>query len=99
MTKTRADIVRSISDGTGIPSKEVRAVLEAFLEEVKEVYRKNDRIEFRGFGVFENQFRKGKIGRNPKTMEEVQIPDRWVPTYKPSRKLRKEIEKKEFETV
>ncbi|MEA1912559.1 MAG: HU family DNA-binding protein [candidate division WOR-3 bacterium] len=96
MNRTRADISESISKGTGIPIKEVRVVLESFIEEVKDVFYKNDRIELRGFGVFENNFRKGKIGRNPRTMEEVKIPDRWVPTYKPSRRLRKEIENKNF---
>ena len=69
MTKTRADIIASISKGTGIPVKEVRTVIEAFLEEIKEVYYTNDRIEFRGFGVFGNKFRKGRIGRNPRTNE------------------------------
>jgi DNA-binding protein HU-beta len=96
MTKTRSDIIVSISKGTGIPVKEVRTVVEAFLEEVKEVYYSNSRIEFRGFGVFGNKFRKGRIGRNPRTNEEVKIPGRWMPTFKPSKVLKKEIENKVF---
>ncbi|MEJ2306308.1 MAG: integration host factor subunit beta [candidate division WOR-3 bacterium] len=96
MTKTRADIIASISKGTGIPVKEVRTVIEAFLEEIKGVYYTNDRIEFRGFGVFGNKFRKGRIGRNPRTNEEVKIPGRWMPTFKPSKVLKREIEKKVF---
>ena len=96
MTKTRSDIIASISKGTGIPVKEVRTVIEAFLEEVKEVYYSNSRIEFRGFGVFGNKFRKGRIGRNPRTNEEVKIPGRWMPTFKPSKVLKKEIESKVF---
>jgi nucleoid DNA-binding protein len=97
MTKTKADIIESISKGTGIPTKDVRVVVEALMEEVKEVFCKNDRLELRGFGVFENKFRKGRTGRNPKTMEEVKIPDRRVPSYKPPRKLRKKIEKINFD--
>jgi DNA-binding protein HU-beta len=96
MTKTRADIIVSISKGTGIPVKEVRTVIEAFLEEIKEVYYTNDRIEFRGFGVFGNKFRKGRIGRNPRTNEEVKIPGRWMPTFKPSKVLKRDIEDKVF---
>lgn len=96
MTKTKADIIENISKGTGIPARDVRVVVEAFMEEVKEVFYNNDRLELRGFGVFENKFRKGRIGRNPKTMEEVKIPDRWVPSYKPPRKLKKEIEQIDF---
>jgi len=96
MTKTRADIIASISKGTGIPTKEVRTVIEAFLEEIKEVYYTNDRIEFRGFGVFGNKFRKGRIGRNPRTNEEVKIPGRWVPTFKASRVMKRDIENKTF---
>ena len=96
MTKTRSDIIASISKGTGIPVKEVRTVVEAFLEEVKEVYCSNHRIEFRGFGVFGNKFRKGRIGRNPRTNEEVKIPGRWMPTFKPSKVLKREVENKVF---
>jgi len=92
MTKTKADIIENISRGTGIPTKDVRVIIEAFMEEVKGVFYNDDRLELRGFGVFENKFRKGRIGRNPKTMEEVKIQNRWVPSYKPPRKLRKEIE-------
>jgi len=96
MTKTRSDIIASISKGTGIPVKEVRSVVESFLEEVKEVYCSNNRIEFRGFGVFGNKFRKGRIGRNPRTNEEVKIPGRWMPTFKPSKVLKREVENKVF---
>jgi DNA-binding protein HU-beta len=96
MTKTRSDIIASISKGTGIPVKEVRTVIEAFLEEVKEIYYSNNRIEFRGFGVFGNKFRKGRIGRNPRTNEEVKIPGRWMPTFKPSKVLKREVENKVF---
>ena len=96
MTKTRADIIASISKGTGIPVKEVRTVIEAFLEEIKDVYYTNDRIEFRGFGVFGNKFRKGRIGRNPRTNEEVKIPGRWMPTFKPSKVLKRDVENKVF---
>ncbi|MEO0294129.1 MAG: HU family DNA-binding protein [candidate division WOR-3 bacterium] len=96
MTKTRADIVLNISKGTGIPVKEVRTVIEAFLEEIKEVYYTNSRIEFRGFGVFENKFRKSRIGRNPKTNVEVKIPGRWLPSFKPSKVLKREVENKDF---
>jgi len=96
MTKTRSDITVNISKGTGIPVKEVRTVIEAFLEEVKEVYYSNNRIKFRGFGVFENKFRKGRIGRNPRTNEEVKIPGRWMPTFKPSKVLKREVENKVF---
>ncbi len=96
MTKTRSDIIASISKGTGIPVKEVRSVVEAFLEEVKEVYCSNNRIEFRGFGVFGNKYRKGRIGRNPRTNEEVKIPGRWMPTFKPSKVLKREVENKVF---
>lgn len=97
MTKTKADIIESISKGTGIPTKDVRVIIEAFMEEIKKVFFKNDRLELRGFGVFENKFRKGRIGRNPKTMKEVKIHDRLVPSYKPPRKLRKEIERLSIE--
>jgi nucleoid DNA-binding protein len=96
MTKTRSEIINDISKGTGIPVKEVRTVIEAFLDEIKEVYYTNNRIEFRGFGVFGNKFRKSRIGRNPRTNQEVKIPGRWLPSFKPSKVLKKEVENKVF---
>lgn len=96
MTKTKADFIESISKGTGIPARDVRVIIETFMDEVKKIFYNDDRLELRGFGVFENKFRKGRIGRNPKTMKEVKILDRWVPSYKPPRKLRKEIERMSF---
>jgi len=94
MTRTKAYFVEKISERTGLPRNQVKILIEEFLEEIKETLRNNDRVEIRGFGVFVNKLRRGKIGRNPRNKVEVRIPDRYQPTFKPSREFRKEIERK-----
>lgn len=91
MTRTKAYFVEKITEKTGIPRQQVKGIVEIFLSEIKESLRNNDRIEIRGFGVFMNKLKKGKIGRNPKNKVEVRIPDRFQPVFKASREFKKEI--------
>jgi len=92
MSLKKMDFVNEIAEKTGFPKVDVLLIIEEFVSTLKDNLRKNERIELRGFGVFKNVIRKSKIARNPKTMEEIVLPDRLVPTFKPSRKFRKEIE-------
>ncbi len=89
MTITKADIVEAIVEKTGIEKKDVALVLNEFIQVVQDSMKNNDRIEIRGLGVFKNRQRKGRITRNPKTQKEVEIPDRLVPVFKPSKILKK----------
>jgi len=50
-----------------------------------------DRIEVRGFGSFSLHYRPPRVGRNPKTGEAVQVPDKFVPHFKPGKELRERV--------
>ena len=94
MTITKADIVETIVEKTGIEKKDVALVLNEFINVVQDSIKNNDRIELRGLGVFKNKHRKGRITRNPKTQKEIRIPDRLVPVFKPSKILKKILSEK-----
>jgi len=84
----KQDIVDKIYEETGLPKKDIMIVVNSFLETMKEAFKSEERIELRGFGVFEVKRRKPRIGRNPRTKEEVKIPARKVITFKPSKLIK-----------
>ncbi|MCH7761279.1 integration host factor subunit beta [candidate division TA06 bacterium] len=91
MTKTKAHLVEEVAEATGIPKMDVFLVIEAFLNAVSNALTQNNRIEIRGLGVFKNKLRKKRMARNPRTGEVIEVPERLVPTFKPSRLLKARV--------
>ncbi len=82
---TKADIVEVISSNTGITKIETEAVVNGFLQTVIESMKRGENIELRGFGSFKVVKRARRIARNPKTNEEVIVPEQYVPVLKVSK--------------
>lgn len=89
MTKTKKDIVREVAKATGFTQKEAIVLVDEVLKVIAMSLSENNRIEFRGFGVFYTKKRKPKIVRNPKTGKVINLPERVVSVFKPSKLLRK----------
>ncbi|MDR3144948.1 MAG: integration host factor subunit beta, partial [Treponema sp.] len=71
---TKADIVDSVYEKTGMNRKEIRTIVDLFLDEIKDALIKGMIIELRGFGTFEVRIRKGRQkARNPKTGKTVSV--------------------------
>jgi len=85
---TKADLVKIISENTGIIRKDVAVVVDALLQSIKDSLAQGKHIEVRGFGTFKLKTRKPRVGRNPKTDEKVPVPERTVPTFKFSREFK-----------
>ncbi|HNW24353.1 MAG TPA: HU family DNA-binding protein, partial [Candidatus Cloacimonas sp.] len=77
---TKADLVKIISENTGIIRKDVAVVVDALFYAIKDSMAKGNHIEIRGFGTFKLKTRKPRVGRNPKTDQKVPVPARTVPT-------------------
>ena len=88
---TKADIVNSVSDATGLTKVETEAVLEGILQSIASSLRKGERIDIRGFGSFIVKKRKAREARNPATNEKVSLQERFVPIFKVSKLLKKEV--------
>lgn len=73
---TKANIIELISDKTGFTGTEVKVVVEAFLQEVKNCMMEDKALEIRGFGTFKVRNFKARTARNPKSGEEVMVPAR-----------------------
>ena len=88
---TKADLVKIISENTGIIRKDVAVVVDALLQSIKDSLAQGNHIEIRGFGTFKLKTRKPRVGRNPKTDEKVPVPARTVPTFKFSREFKGDV--------
>ncbi len=81
------DIVNEVVDRTGITKTKAEIAVETVFESMKKALGKGDRIELRGFGVFNVKPRKTGIGRNPRTGEEVSIQPGKAVRFKPGKDL------------
>ncbi|MCB5253434.1 MAG: HU family DNA-binding protein [Candidatus Cloacimonadaceae bacterium] len=88
---TKADLVKEISENTGIIRKDVAVVVNALFQGVKDILSEGNHLEIRGFGTFRLKTRKPRMGRNPKTDEKVPVPERTVPTFKFSREFKNSV--------
>jgi nucleoid DNA-binding protein len=84
---TKADVVELIAEKTGFTAKDVKVVVEQFLDEVKNCLQDDKHLEIRGFGTFKVKNHKARKARNPKTNEEVQVPAKKKAFFKVSREL------------
>lgn len=92
ITKMRkADLINQISEKTGIPKVDVLVTLETMFKEVKESLANGENIYIRGFGSFITKKRAAKIGRNIKKNVAVEIPEHYVPAFKPAKEFVQDI--------
>ncbi len=85
---TKKDIVAEVVNRTGLSETEAEVAVETVVETMKRSMERGERIEVRGFGVFDIRPRKTGIGRNPRTGEEVTIPPGRAVRFKPGKGLR-----------
>jgi nucleoid DNA-binding protein len=90
---TKADLVEKVAEKTGLTRTDVMVVVENFLEQIKKTLEEGHNIEIRGFGTFKVKVRKARKARNPRTGEEVPVPNRKVPVFKPSNEFKAAIVK------
>jgi integration host factor subunit beta len=89
---TRADIVDSVYQKTGMNRKEIRIVLDLFIDEIKDALIKRVPVELRGFGTFEIKVRKGRQrARNPKTGAMVSVNSHGIAAFRPGRELKRDV--------
>ncbi len=85
---TKADLVEEVSRAVEMGRKDSEVIVETVFESIVKALRQADKIEIRGFGSFRTRQRNPRVGRNPKTGEQVQVPAKRVPYFKPSKELK-----------
>ena len=81
----KADLVTAISEKTGVPKVDVLVTLEAFFKEVKGSLTDGENVYIRGFGSFIIKKRAKKIGRHIKRNMAIEIPEHFIPAFKPAK--------------
>lgn len=81
----KADLVATISEKTGVPKVDVLVTLEMFFKEVKNSLADGENVYIRGFGSFVIKKRAKKIGRHIKKNEAIEIPEHFIPSFKPAK--------------
>ena len=91
MNKT--ELIAAVAEKTGMTKKDAERAIAATFEAVTESLKKGDKVSVSGFGIFEVKTREARIGRNPRTKEEIKIPATKLPAFKASKTLKDVIAK------
>lgn len=93
----KSDLINNISEKTGIPKVDVLVTVETLIKEIKDNMVKGENIYIRGFGSFITKKRAAKIGRNIKKNVAVNIPEHYIPAFKPSKEFVNEVKQMNIE--
>ena len=94
---TKKEIVKDISEECGLTQLKTKEVVQKTFEAIIEtlVSDPTHRIELRNFGVFEVKKRAARKARNPRTGDRVEVPEKYVVTFKPGKEMEEEVLKLE----
>ena len=81
----KADLVNIITEKTGVPQVDVLVTLEMFFKEIKNSLSDGENVYVRGFGSFIIKNRAKKIGRHIKKNKSIEIPEHFIPSFKPAK--------------
>jgi nucleoid DNA-binding protein len=93
MTKTKKDIILRIAEETGFKQIDVKQVVQRTFDIIVDALGNGEKVELRNFGIFKVKKRKGRTGRNPRTGDSVNIPDKKVVSFKAGMKMKEDVKK------
>lgn len=89
----KADLVNAISEKTGVAKVDVLVSLEALFKEIKTTLQGGENVYIRGFGSFIIKKRAKKIGRHIKKGKAIEIPEHFIPSFKPAKVFVEQVKK------
>jgi DNA-binding protein HU-beta len=89
----KSELINAVAEKTGFTKKDTEAVVSSVFGTITEAMSSGDKVQLVGFGSFEVKERKEKIGRNPKTKEEIKIAAKKSPSFKAGKSLKDIINK------
>jgi integration host factor subunit alpha len=92
-TITRADLVEALARRAGMQRADANRLLTSMLDRLQDALVAGNAVKLSRFGNFVVRAKRQRVGRNPKTGEEVPITPRKVVTFRPSQMLREFVEK------
>jgi integration host factor subunit beta len=88
---TKKEIVKTISDEIGLTQLKTKEIVQKTFDAIVETLVEERRIELRNFGVFEVKQRAARKARNPRTGQRVDVPEKFVVTFKPGKEMEEKV--------
>lgn len=88
MTMTKRELVIRVANKLGMTQSDVSKIIEGTFDTISQSLANGQRWELRDFGVFEVKTRASRIGRNPRTGDQVPVPERRVVTFRPGKRMK-----------
>lgn len=90
---TRSDLVAVLAERFGqLTQRDTEFAVKTILDAMSDALARGHRIEIRGFGSFSISRRPPRVGRNPRSGEQVMIPEKLAPHFKPGKALREAVD-------
>ena len=89
----KAELINAAAEKAGLSKKDTEADVNAAIDVISQCLAEGDKVQLVGFGAFEVKSRAERIGRNPKTKEEIWIPASRIPQFKAGKALKDAVAK------
>ncbi|HWS12453.1 MAG TPA: integration host factor subunit beta [Rhodocyclaceae bacterium] len=90
---TKSELIARLAERfPQLVAKDADYAVKMLLDAMTDALAQGDRIEIRGFGSFALNYRPPRTGRNPKSGEKVQVPEKYVPHFKAGKELRERVD-------
>jgi len=87
-------ILKILESDPNLFKKDASKIVNVFFDTISEAIARGERVELRGFGVFDVKVREARIARNPKNGEAVAVPAKKVPFFRMGKDMKDRINKK-----
>ena len=89
----KADLINAAAEKAGLSKKDTEAAVTAAIDVITEALCKDEKVQLIGFGSFEVKSRSARVGRNPRTKEQINIPASKIPVFKAGKALKDTVSK------
>ena len=89
----KAELINAVAEKADLSKKDCEAAVNAAIDVITAALADGDKVQLVGFGAFEVKSRAERVGRNPKTREEISIPASKVPVFKAGKALKDAVSK------
>ena len=96
---TKKEIVKTISEEIGLTQLKTKEIVQKTFDAIVNALVEEKRIELRNFGVFEVKKRAARKARNPRTGQRVDVPEKYVVTFKPGKEMEEKVRQLEREAA
>ena len=89
---TKSELIDSLAIHSALTKAKAEMVVNCIFDAMTDALKRGEGIEIRGFGSLSLHFRPPRVGRNPKTGEQVEVPAKYVPHFKPGNELKNRVD-------